>query len=1763
MDESEVKPSSGTEDVDQSEEENQNDLEELSELSGGNGWRIPDEDSTGSTAHEEADSVTSRDGSQKVFESMFTDSDGGSTIKMNEQCHSDATQTGENEPTAGGHSPEVKEEQRSSSIDPNSKITVQSDGAVMEKDQLIVTERELNEEDGMSDTSDVVNNNDIQSPREISPEEQAARLEKMPPSNKFKTVASSGSLFSEDGYQTFPGADQSRELLKREVYGREEDSDSEAVSSCTDTSHLAQLIVDHVLDNVVGSIQDESDSDTPVKELLEKLEHDAEMEEELDYMDQGGEDQVTEDKEYASKMELESDLKPDEDDMTDFQLDEPQPAEEECMEENDDRVKDGGDEEIESKLEEDNTVFDTRGGGAYKVDPQLPMERSVPDVLESPKTEETMENKILENGRQVRLMKSKDSGVSMSYASESDKILQSRSIGATSTGSEIDKVNETVPERSREPERVSSDLVQEYDTQRPIEQTEERGAEKPYEISSSFKELIPEDITRDSVKSDASESVVYPKDTASLAYTTVSSPGYIEPSSINPDQSSLSVRSQKIDSVSYDRNSSPARAVQTPPRMVLRTKKEFVVEENRPERDANPDFRSRDQQNQREVEMLREQMILDKVRKDMAAKEREMRRQIDREMNERMERARLEQELLSTGGEYYRSENDLSHSTHNRTSELDTSESSRLKYTDKVSSRSPVSAASLSMSVRGSSDVGMSEDDLIRRYQRELSRSEQRELSRSEQREQRQYDVSGIDTYATLQNPRGQHDSLSSEEQHRLEGMSYADMSQHDSAVPASIYSSYNIPPPQYNVSTSFGAQNSSHTSSDLEAPPPKSGSVPPFKTLHEQQMGWMRMFKTIEEQHHNELKNQYRQHQETIFSMQHHLESELLNQQQILKQRLSAHKEALSQSVSPIKPSQDRRLDHSELANASQMLESTRLGTENSYKKPSQKSSPRSRPLDRSPAMERHSTPPWKEIYREIRGKGIDSDRETEDNEEETTPVRRSLEEDFMSPSSTLRQPPVEEVGPPPRKSYNPPPSEFPRGGVFSSPMPILRKANVSQSSSKSRSPRQPDRSSPRVAIGDDLSHRDDSRLLDSRSRESSADAPVDSLTSEEFSSQRANLREKHAKHLSDLREYYEQEILELRGALSRSDDITNRSPFKRVASENQALITENHSLKHANEEMESQLNVLLREKRELEQKVHGLERRASEYADHYKEAQDKISTFRNKVEELQYQNRTLEDQNQHLECQIKNQTEAIKHYKKTQDEQIEMLQKDRNAYHKLVDKYESLEREFNVLKESFNVTENKLYDARSEVVELNRTVSKLELENKRLGRENDNLRHKLTQSANAVSIQGHFDESYGSPGRLHHPSPDRDTSHRTPYGTSADETEIPVTHSRSRSQEIPLRTLAEDREVRSQGRDRSISSERNTECRVREGSRERRPKNTCNTYAEVEEMEKSRQRPKSAPDSRSTPDSRGSPGVEQTSPVLRAERELYKLREIMRQADKAVESSSPPQPKLQKKFYGSESRLSVNRSDSGSSVSKSDSSTSPKIRKNKSVSTSSVRSQKVRSSKSSRYPESNSMSTPSKAKFETSPSEFDSPTRFDVRAGERSSSSRQYSDSTPTRDTGFKARQNSVHKDKRNGEVRGSKGSRDRNSLKAEKDPPVPNGTVESTLHRVKEGDFVSRPEWEDIYTSMAKPKPDSKIMPIKQTVKNHLSTIPDLEARYDELQTEKKTLESQLSRVPSHGKGRQQKETIEEKLDEVEKELGSVRMSLKRYHVLKTSI
>lgn len=112
---------------------------------------------------------------------------------------------------------------------------------------------------------------------------------------------------------------------------------------------------------------------------------------------------------------------------------------------------------------------------------------------------------------------------------------------------------------------------------------------------------------------------------------------------------------------------------------------------------------------------------------------------------------------------------------------------------------------------------------------------------------------------------------------------------------------------------------------------------------------------------------------------------------------------------------------------------------------------------------------------------------------------------------------------------------------------------------------------------------------------------------------------------------------------------------------------------------------------------------------------------------------------------------------------------------------------------------------------------------------------------------MQGNADDSYSSPGRIRHQSPARESGLQKSYGKMTDNSPESA-HARSRSQEIPIRLLGDrpmdrdlhqNRQVRSRSQVDSFCEEMETSLRVREQSTERRPKNTCNTYAEVEEIE------------------------------------------------------------------------------------------------------------------------------------------------------------------------------------------------------------------------------------------------------------------------------------------------------------------------------------
>ena len=155
------------------------------------------------------------------------------------------------------------------------------DRSVVDSPDPLLLSAETDEKLGGSlNSHDVMNNNTV--PMETADLDPNDRV-----------IDSRGSFYSEDGYialEEFPGGEGSREVLDREIEGKENDDDEEGdildededdiddaekvlgdSKSSTDTSQLAQLIVDHVIGNVVTSFNVDESSSATEKEIEEAL----------------------------------------------------------------------------------------------------------------------------------------------------------------------------------------------------------------------------------------------------------------------------------------------------------------------------------------------------------------------------------------------------------------------------------------------------------------------------------------------------------------------------------------------------------------------------------------------------------------------------------------------------------------------------------------------------------------------------------------------------------------------------------------------------------------------------------------------------------------------------------------------------------------------------------------------------------------------------------------------------------------------------------------------------------------------------------------------------------------------------------------------------------------------------------------------------------------------------------------------------------------------------------------------------------------------------------------------------------------------------------------------------------------------------------------------------------------------------------------------------------------------------------------------------
>nr|KAF6466397.1 M-phase phosphoprotein 9 [Rousettus aegyptiacus] len=210
-------------------------------------------------------------------------------------------------------------------------------------------------------------------------------------------------------------------------------------------------------------------------------------------------------------------------------------------------------------------------------------------------------------------------------------------------------------------------------------------------------------------------------------------------------------------------------------------------------------------------------------------------------------------------------------------------------------------------------------------------------------------------------------------------------------------------------------------------------------------------------------------------------------------------------------------------------------------------------------------------------------------------------------------------------------------------------------------------------------------------------------SLTSLEdpviLSNIRQNLKEKHARHIADLRTYYESEISSLKQRLE-AKEISAVEDWKKT---NQILIDRCGQLDSALSEATSRVKT-------LENKNNLLEIEVSDFRERFSAASSASKILQERIEEMRTSNRDKDNTIIRLKSRLQDLEAAFENAYKLSDDKEARLKQENKMFQDLLGEYESLGKEHERVKDTLNTTENKLLDAQTQISDLKRTVSKLE---------------------------------------------------------------------------------------------------------------------------------------------------------------------------------------------------------------------------------------------------------------------------------------------------------------------------------------------------------------------------------------------------------------------------------------------------------------------
>ncbi|XP_035248151.1 M-phase phosphoprotein 9 [Anguilla anguilla] len=206
-----------------------------------------------------------------------------------------------------------------------------------------------------------------------------------------------------------------------------------------------------------------------------------------------------------------------------------------------------------------------------------------------------------------------------------------------------------------------------------------------------------------------------------------------------------------------------------------------------------------------------------------------------------------------------------------------------------------------------------------------------------------------------------------------------------------------------------------------------------------------------------------------------------------------------------------------------------------------------------------------------------------------------------------------------------------------------------------------------------------------------------------------RQSLKEKHSRHVADLRAYYESEISSLKEQLS--------AELRRSDAD---LQTSNRALLERCEHLDRALTEASACIRDLENKNRRLESQLAEWPGRYAAADAAVQALRARLEDSDRGGREKDGALARLRSRLQELQRELDGASRLSHDQGAQMRQEHRALQELLVEYDSLRKDHDRVKDDLASAENKLFDANSQISELKRFVSKLESQVKQLEHEN-----------------------------------------------------------------------------------------------------------------------------------------------------------------------------------------------------------------------------------------------------------------------------------------------------------------------------------------------------------------------------------------------------------------------------------------------------------